>query len=63
VTPSLSQAYFWIVLARAAGDKDSKSFAEILSARLTRAQAAAIEQKAEIWYEQHESQTKPTPGR
>jgi putative methionine-R-sulfoxide reductase with GAF domain len=63
VTPSLSQAYFWIVLARAAGDKDSKSFAEILAARLTRAQATAIEQKAEIWYEQHESQTKPTPGR
>jgi putative methionine-R-sulfoxide reductase with GAF domain len=63
VSPSLSQAYFWIVLARAAGDKDSKSFAEILAARMTRAQAAAIEQKAEIWYEQHESQAKPAPGR
>jgi putative methionine-R-sulfoxide reductase with GAF domain len=63
VTPSLSQAYFWSVLARAGGDKDSKSFAEILAARLTHAQATAIEQKAEIWYEQHESQAKPTPGR
>jgi putative methionine-R-sulfoxide reductase with GAF domain len=63
VTPSLSQAYFWAVLARASGDKDSKSFAEILAARLTHAQAAAIEQKAEIWYEQHESQAKPTASR
>jgi TPR repeat protein len=63
VSPSLSQAYFWIVLARAAGDKDSKSLADILAARMTRAQAAAIEQKAEIWYEQHESQAKPVPGR
>jgi putative methionine-R-sulfoxide reductase with GAF domain len=63
VTPSLSQAYFWSVLARAGGDKDSKSFAEILAARLTHAQATAIEQKAEIWYEQHESQAKPAPGR
>ncbi len=62
-SPSLSQAYFWIVLARAAGDKNSKTFAEILASRMTRAQAVAIEQKAEIWYEQHESQAKPAPGR
>ncbi|MGA8212631.1 MAG: GAF domain-containing protein [Candidatus Sulfotelmatobacter sp.] len=63
VPPSLGQAYFWAVLARAAGDQNSKTFAEILASRMTRAQAAAIEQKAEIWYEQHESRAKPAPGR
>jgi putative methionine-R-sulfoxide reductase with GAF domain len=62
VPPSLSQAYFWTVLARAAGNKDSKDFAEYLASRMTRAQAAAIEQKAELWYEQHESRAKPAPG-
>jgi len=63
VAPSLSQAYFWSVLARAAGDKNSKIFAEFLASHMTRTQAAAIEQKANIWYEQHESRAKPAPGR
>ena len=63
VVPSLSQAYFWSVLARAAGDKNSKTFAEFLASRMTRAQATAIEQQAEIWYQQHESRAKPNPGR
>ena len=30
---------------------------------MTRAQAAEIEQQANIWYEQHESRPKPAPGR
>jgi putative methionine-R-sulfoxide reductase with GAF domain len=63
VTPSLTQAYFWTVLARASGDKNAKTFAEYLASHLTRPQAAAIEQKAELWYEQHESRAKPAPGR
>jgi putative methionine-R-sulfoxide reductase with GAF domain len=63
VPPSLSQAYFWTVLARAAGDKNSKIFAEFLASHMTRSQAAAIEQKANIWYQQHESSTKPDAGR
>jgi putative methionine-R-sulfoxide reductase with GAF domain len=63
VPASLAQAYFWTVLARAAGDPNSKMFAEILASRMTHAQAVAIEQKAEIWYEQHESDAKPAPGR
>jgi len=63
VPASLAQAYFWTVLARAAGDPNSKMFAEILASRMTHAQAVAIEQKAEIWYEQHESNAKPAPGR
>jgi putative methionine-R-sulfoxide reductase with GAF domain len=63
VPPSLTQAYFWTVLARAAGDKNSKTFAEFLASHMTRAQAAAIEQQANIWYQQHESLSKPDPGR
>jgi len=63
VPASLTQAYFWTVLARAAGDQSSKNFATILASHMSRAQAAAIEQKAEVWYEQHESHTKPAPGR
>jgi putative methionine-R-sulfoxide reductase with GAF domain len=63
VPPSLTQAYFWTVLARAAGDQNSKTFAEILASRMTRPQTVAIEQKAEIWYEQHEANAKPAPGR
>jgi putative methionine-R-sulfoxide reductase with GAF domain len=62
VPPSLSQAYFWTVLARAAGDKNSKIFAEYLASRMTRQQAAAIEQQADIWYQQRESRAKPAPG-
>jgi hypothetical protein len=63
VPPSLNQAYFWTVLARAAGDENSKTFAQILANKMTRAQSAAIEQQAEIWYQQHESNPKPAPGR
>ncbi|MGA9307499.1 MAG: hypothetical protein WBW31_19025, partial [Candidatus Sulfotelmatobacter sp.] len=63
VPASLTQAYFWTVLARAAGDQNSKTFAEILASRMTHAQAVATEQKAEIWYEQHEPTAKPAPGR
>ena len=61
VPSSLTQAYFWSVLARAAGDKNSKTFAEFLASHMTRAQAAAIEQQANIWYQQHESRSKPDP--
>ena len=63
VPASLTQAYFWTVLARAAGDKNSKTFAEFLASHMTRAQAATIEQQADIWYQRHESAAKPSPGR
>jgi len=63
VPTSLTQAYFWTVLARAAGDKNSKTFAEFLASHMTRAQAAAIEQQANVWYQQHESRAKPSPAR
>jgi putative methionine-R-sulfoxide reductase with GAF domain len=63
VPASLTQAYFWTVLARAAGDKNSKTFAEFLASHMTRAQAVAIEQQANVWYQKHESRGKPSPGR
>jgi hypothetical protein len=62
VPSSLTQAYFWTVLARASGDKNSKTFAEFLASHMTRQQAAVVEQQANIWYQQHESQSKPNPG-
>lgn len=62
VPSSLTQAYFWTVLARASGDKNSKTFAEFLASHMTRQQAAAVEQQANIWYQQHQSNTKPSPA-
>jgi GAF domain-containing protein len=57
-----NKAYFWTVLARAGGQEGSKDLANFLTSGMTRAQAAAIEQQAELWYRQHESQSKPAPG-
>jgi GAF domain-containing protein len=62
VTASLNQAYFWTVLARAGGDQGSKTLAPILAAHMTRAQAAAIEQQAEMWYQQHQSPAEAQAG-
>jgi hypothetical protein len=58
-----NKAYFWTVLARAGGQESSKDLAKVLANGMTRAQAAAIEQQAEIWYQQHEFRTKPSPAR
>ena len=57
-----NKAYFWTVLARAGGQESSKDLAKVLANGMTRAQAAAIEQQAEIWYQQHESRAKPSPA-
>jgi GAF domain-containing protein/PilZ domain-containing protein/Sel1 repeat-containing protein len=59
----LNKAYFWTVLARAGGQKDSKDLAEHLATGMTRAQATAIEQQAELWYQRNESHAKPDPRR
>jgi hypothetical protein len=56
-----NKAYFWTVLARAGGQEGSKDLAKVLANGMTRAQTAAIEQQAEIWYQQHEPQAKPDP--
>ncbi len=62
VPKDTNKAYFWAVLARAGGQEGSQDLAKVLANGMTRAQSAAIEQQAEIWYQQHESQGKPLPG-
>lgn len=63
VSKDVNKAYFWAVLARAGGQEGSKDLAKVLANGMTRAQAATIEQQAEIWYQQRESKSKPHPGR
>jgi hypothetical protein len=48
------------VLARARGDKENKDLAAILGAGMTRSQAAAIEQQADLWLQQHLPSWKPS---
>jgi TPR repeat protein len=54
VSQNLNQAYFWIVLARTAGDSNSKALATVLASHMTRSQATAIEQQAADWLLQHQ---------
>lgn len=61
VPKDVNQAYFWTVLARARGDEESRDLAAILAAGMTRAQAAAIEQQADLWLQQHMAK-KPGAG-
>lgn len=63
VPKDTSKAYFWAVLARAGGQEGSKDLAKVLANGISHAHAAAIEQQAEMWYQQHESRAKPNPGR
>jgi GAF domain/PilZ domain/Sel1 repeat len=63
VPKDMNKAYFWTVLARAGGQEGSQDLAKVLANVMTRAQATAIEQQAEIWYQQHQSQLKPTAAR
>ena len=63
VPKDANKAYFWAVLARAGGQEGGKDLAKALANGMTRSQAAAIEQQAEIWYQQHDSHAKPRPGR
>lgn len=53
-----NQAYFWTVLARASGDSSSKVLAPFIATHLTLAERSAIEQQADQWVQQHESNTK-----
>jgi putative methionine-R-sulfoxide reductase with GAF domain len=63
VAKDTNKAYFWAVLARAGGQEGSKDLAKVLANGMTRPQSSAIEQQAEIWYQQHESHSKPTAAR
>ncbi len=62
VPKDVNEAYFWTVLARARGDKDSKDLAHILASGMPRTQTSAIEQKADLWLQQHISTWKPAAG-
>lgn len=53
VPRDITKAYFWSVLARAGGDEASKYRIESLSSNMTRAQALAIQQEAEMWLHEH----------
>ncbi len=59
----VNKAYFWAVLARAGGQEGSQDLVKVLANGMTRAQAATIEQQADLWYQQHMSHSKPNPGR
>jgi putative methionine-R-sulfoxide reductase with GAF domain len=56
VSQDFNKAYFWTILARAGGDEASKALAPFIAARLTSAQAQAIKQEAEVWFQQHQTQ-------
>ncbi|HTU42094.1 MAG TPA: GAF domain-containing protein [Candidatus Aquilonibacter sp.] len=62
VPKDINKAYFWAVLARAGGQEGSQDLAKVLANGMTRSQATAIEQQAEIWYQQHQIQPKPAAG-
>jgi hypothetical protein len=62
VPKDTNKAYFWAVLARAGGQPGSKDLAKVLANGMTRAQTAAIEQQAEIWYQQHQPGIKSDAG-
>jgi putative methionine-R-sulfoxide reductase with GAF domain len=62
VSKDLNMAYFWTVLARARGDQANKDLATVLASGMTRSQAIAIEQRADIWLQQHPALAKPGAG-
>jgi len=59
---NLDQAYFWMALARANGDENSKVLAPLVAANLTRGQVTAIELEANRWLLQHQPSAKPGAG-
>jgi len=62
VPKDLNEAYFWTVLARARGDKDSNDLVPVLANGMTDSQTAAIEQKADLWLRQQMPKWKPFAG-
>jgi TPR repeat protein len=62
VSKDVNQAYFWTVIARTRGDEQNKDLAAVLASGMTREQAAAIEERADLWLQQHTNK-KPAAGR
>jgi len=63
IPQNFNQAYFWMALARANGDENSKVLAPLVAAHLTRDQVTAIELDASRWLQQHGLRSKPPAGR
>lgn len=63
VPQDLNSAYFWMVVAGNGGDHASRALAPFVQARLSRAQAASIENQAGLWIDQHRPNSKPTAGK
>ena len=59
VPKDLQKAYFWTLLARAAGQPGSEDLAKVLANHITRTQAKAVEQQATSWSRQHGSRVTP----
>jgi putative methionine-R-sulfoxide reductase with GAF domain len=62
VSKDVNQAYFWTVIARTRGNEENKDLAAVLASGMTREQAAAIEERADLWLQQHMAK-KPAAGR
>ena len=62
VPQDLVKAYFWSVLAQAGGDEVSKYRVVHLASRMTRAQIAAAQQRADDWIKEHQSLSQNSPA-
>ena len=63
VTKNANKAYFWALRARAAGQEGSQELVRVLASGMDPAQAATMEQQAEIWYQEQKSHAKPESHR
>lgn len=63
VPADATKAYFWMAVARLSGDDASKALTPFVRARLTRAQAVAIDADADRWLQEHYPTAKPSAGR
>jgi hypothetical protein len=58
VPRDINKAYFWSILARAGGDEASKYRVASLASNMTRAQAHAIQQEADMWLHEHSASSR-----
>jgi hypothetical protein len=62
VPQDLVKAYFWSVLAQAAGDEASKYRVVHLASLMTRKQITAAQQQANDWIKEHQSLSQNSPA-
>ena len=62
LSQDLTQAYFWMTVARANNDDASRVLSPIIRASLTRPQVTSIELEADQWLQQHRLNFKPAAG-